>query len=603
MGEGDRRVSDQPAGPGDALPLDSQLRLDRVCRDFEAAWRGGRLPEIEAFLAELSPTERPAFVLELVLLDLEYRRVRRHPCRVEEYLARFPELDRAWLLDQWASETVTFDADSPEKSGDGNAANSPPLPATGIPSRPNAPPGMLAGEYELLEPIGRGGMGIVYKARQPRLNRLVAVKMILAGEHASEAALKRFRTEAEAAARLQHEGVVQVYDAGDDSGRPYFVMEYVDGGSLRDQLDGTPWPDHRAAQFTLRLAEIIQAAHDMRIVHRDLKPANILLAPRDQVKITDFGLAKLMDAGGTLTQSGDVMGTPSYMAPEQARGSREVLPTIDVYAIGAILYELLTGRPPFRGAMTTDTLLQVINDKPAPPRLLNSRVSGDLETICLKCLEKKPAERYPSAENLAEDLRRYLNNRPILARPPGWLDAVARSLGRRQWVARTIWGQLSLAMGVVGLTFQLAAQWMASTRQPKEVWWLSVSFLWLVVGYILVRFLRPRRHELTPAEHHLMSWFGLYLTGTVVLWVALGTPTDEHLLTTYYPAVAVLTGMGYFVQGSLYWGRFYLLGMAFFALAIVMRLAPDWAPLATGVLYGAGQGVVGWYLLRKKEEG
>jgi serine/threonine-protein kinase len=461
---------------------------------------------------------------------------------------------------------------------------------------------MLAGEYELLEPIGRGGMGVVYKARQPRLNRLVAVKMILAGEHASEAALKRFRTEAEAAARLRHDGVVQIYDAGDDAGRPYFVMEYVEGGSLKDRLDGTPWPCQRAAQFVLQLAEIIQAAHDKQIVHRDMKPGNILLTSLAQVKISDFGLAKLVDVAGTLTQSGEVLGTPSYMAPEQARGSREVLPTIDVYALGAVLYELLTGRPPFRGAVVTDTLLQVINDKPAPPRLLNSRVSRDLETICLKCLEKEPMERYPSAKDLAEDLRRFIKDQPILARPPGWLDAVARSLGHRQWVARNLWGQISLATGVVGLTFQVAAQWMAWTHQPKEVWWLSVGLLWLLVVYIVVRYLRPRRHELTLAEHRLISWFGLYLGGTVVLWIALGTPTDERLLTTFYPAVAVLTGVGYFVHGSLYWGRFYLLGLAFFALAIAMRFTPEWAPLEMGFLYGGGQAAAGWWLLREVEE-
>src|SRR5262249_7263063 len=328
---------------------------------------------------------------------------------------------------------------------------------------------------------------------------------ILAGEHASEAALKRFRTEAEAAARLRHEGVVQVYDAGDDGGRPYFVMEYVEGGSLRDRLDGTPWAGDRAAQFALHLAEIMQAAHDNQIVHRDLKPANILLAPRDRVMITDFGLAKLMDAGGTLTQSGDVLGTPSYMAPEQARGSKEVLPTIDIYAIGAILYELLTGRPPFRGAMTTDTLLQVINDKPAPPRLLNSRVRADLEIICLKCLEKQPAERYASATDLAEDLRRHINHQAILARPPGWLDTFARSLSHRQWVARTTWGKVALAMGLVGLSFHALAQVMVWSRQWKEVWWLTVGVFCLVVGYILVRYLRPRRHQLTPAEYHFIA--------------------------------------------------------------------------------------------------
>jgi serine/threonine-protein kinase len=184
-------------------------------------------------------------------------------------------------------------------------------------------------------------------------------------------------------------------------------MEYVEGGSLKDQLDGTPWPCRQAAQFVERLARIIHAAHEKGIIHRDLKPANVLMTPLNQVKITDFGLAKLVDASGTFTRTGELLGTPSYMAPEQARGkSKEVLPAIDVYALGAILYELLTGRPPFRGATATDTLLQVIGDKPAPPTMLNSRVGRDLETVCLKCLEKDSGERYSSAEALAEDLGR-----------------------------------------------------------------------------------------------------------------------------------------------------------------------------------------------------
>jgi serine/threonine protein kinase len=597
-------VTSHPHKLYDALPLEAKLRLDQVCRAFEAAWHGEPPPEIEPFLHGVPRNERMAFVQELVLLDLEYRRSAGFTCQVEEYSARFPELDRHWLLDAWAGETVEKKAGSPDASREGNAGKFWVSPESGTDASLDRFPvsGLVAEEYEILEPLGRGGMGVVYRARQSRLNRLVAVKVILAGEHASEASLKRFRIEAQAAARMQHDGFVQVYDAGEHAGRPYLVMEYVEGGSLKDRLDGTPWPCRQAAEFVARLATIMHAAHEKQILHRDLKPANILFTRSDQVKVTDFGLAKLVDAAGAFTQSGEVLGTPSYMAPEQARGQiKEALPAIDIYALGAILYELLTGRPPFRGTTATETLLQVIGDKPAPPSLLNSRVSRDLETVCLKCLEKEPGERYDSAAALAEDLGRYLDNRSILARPPGWTDALLRSLSHRQWVAPTTWGKISLVFGFVGLAFQLLVQWLVLTQQPKEVWWLTVGILWLLLGSTFAHYLGPRFRQLTPPEGHLLAWSGGNLLGTGVLWVALGTPTDEWLLTAFYPAVAVLLGVGYFVQASLFWGRFYLLGLAFFALAIVMQLTPRWAPLEVGLLYGLGHGFFGWYVLREPE--
>ncbi len=589
----------------ESLPVESQLRLDRACRDFEAAWHSGQRPEIEAFIQEVPLTEQLAFVQELVLLDIEYRRAGNCTRPAMDYLTRHPVLDRSWLLDAWNRGTDTQEAASPEASQGGHASSPLPLPEARKEIFPEgiALSGIVGDDYEILEQIGRGGMGVVYKARQSRLNRLVAIKVILAGEHASEESLKRFRIEAEAAARLQHDGFVQVYDAGEQAGRPYLVMEYVEGGSLEDRLEGTPWPCRQTAQIVERLARIVHAAHEKQIVHRDLKPANILLTRLDQVKITDFGLAKLADASGTFTQSGDVLGTPSYMAPEQARGKcKEALPAIDVYALGAILYDLLTGRPPFRGATPTDTLLQVIGDKPAPPSLLNSRVDRDLETVCLKCLEKEPGERYTSAKALAEDLGRYLDNCSILARPPGWTDALLQSFSHRKWVAPTTWGKISLVFGFVGLAFQLGAQWMVNTQQPKAVWWLSVGILWLLIGATFARALRLRRHELTSVEGHLMSWSSGNLLGTTVLWVSMGTPTDQRLLSMFYPAVAVLTGVGYFVQGSLFWGKFYLIGLAFFALAIVIPFIPQWAPLEVGLLYALVQGIGGWRLLREPKE-
>ena len=276
-------------------------------------------------------------------------------------------------------------------------------------------------EYEILAVLGHGGMGIVYKARHRSLNRLVALKMIRAGSLAKPEDLARFRVEAEAVAKLRHPNIIQIYDIGEHDGLPFVALELLEAGSLHDMLGGTPQTGERSAAIVATLARAVQAAHEAGIIHRDLKPSNVLFASEDTPKVTDFGLAKRLEESGQ-TQTGQVLGSPSYIPPEQAQGrSKEVGPTADVYALGAILYETLTGRPPFKGTTPVDTVMQVLHDEPVPPSRLSPQVPRDLETICLKCLAKEPHRRYPTARALAEDLDRYLANQPIRARrTPPW---------------------------------------------------------------------------------------------------------------------------------------------------------------------------------------
>ncbi len=273
------------------------------------------------------------------------------------------------------------------------------------------------GDYELLEEIARGGMGVVWKARQNSLNRTVAIKMIRAGALASAGEVQRFLREAEAAANLQHPNIVSIHEVGEHGGQHYFSMDYVEGRDLGALVQSGPLPAKLAARYVQVIADAIHFAHQRGILHRDLKPQNVLINDADQPRITDFGLAKLISDDSRLTQSGVVMGSPSYMPPEQAAGCHdEIGPHSDVYSIGAILYELLSGRAPFCGATAMATLREVLETEPAPLRRLNPDVPPDLETICLKCLEKSPAVRYPNARELADDLRRFLGGEPIHAR-------------------------------------------------------------------------------------------------------------------------------------------------------------------------------------------
>jgi serine/threonine-protein kinase len=380
-------------------------------------------------------------------------------CTPEEACRAYPELlpEVRKLLDQVRSVKAEVESVFPSKVESGVSFTA--IVRSAAKTLPTIP------GYEIEGIIGSGGMGVVYKARHIRLNRIVAIKMLLVGGYAGPRELERFKREAESIAALRHPNIVQIYDAGEHDGFPYFTMEFMAGGSLDQKLAGTPLSPNVAAEMAATLARAIQTAHDRGIVHRDLKPANVLLDVDSTLKITDFGLAGRLDAteGVAITLDGARLGTPSYMSPEQARGPASSpaahCPAVDIYGLGAILYELLTGRPPFRGESPAETERQVISDEPVPPAKLNPRTPRDLQTICLKCLQKASRDRYGTALELAEDLDRFLTGRPIHARPVGPMERTWR------WVRRNPTHAAAWGGGLAGLGAILgAALWMLSER-------------------------------------------------------------------------------------------------------------------------------------------
>jgi tRNA A-37 threonylcarbamoyl transferase component Bud32/ABC-type phosphate/phosphonate transport system substrate-binding protein len=308
------------------------------------------------------------------------------------------------------------------------------------------------GDFELLEEIGRGGMGVVYRARQQRLDRLVAVKLLLCGPHTRTELARRFRAEALAAGALHHPNIVAIHEVGEHEGRPFYAMELVEGHNLMERARNNPLPPALAADYVQTIARAVQYAHECGIIHRDLKPSNVLIDARDKPRLTDFGLAKRLGQDSEITQSGQVLGSPGFMAPEQAAGNRAAVgPWSDVYGLGAILFYLLTGRPPFQGKSMAETLQQVANSDPVSPQQLNPEVPRDLATICLKCLAKEPARRYRTAEELAEDLAAFRRDEPIRARPASWQERAWRWC-RRNPAAAGLMATLLVALGtLIGL--------------------------------------------------------------------------------------------------------------------------------------------------------
>jgi eukaryotic-like serine/threonine-protein kinase len=526
----------------------------------------------------------------------------RHPEVAEELATFFENHDRLVVLaDRWCSET-TGDLQPRNRRGSDSGRSSDSVTLS-MPSHredvsPNAPPVAefpgpslrSLGDYELLEEIGRGGMGIVYRAHQISLNRTVAIKMIRSGELADEDSIRRFQAEAAATACLKHPHIVGIHEVGQWAGQYYFSMEYVSGVSLADLCRRGPLPPKQAARYVQQIAAAMDAAHRSGVLHRDLKPSNVLVDDRDQARVTDFGLAKRIETDQKLTLTGQIVGTPPYMAPEQASGATDrVGPLSDVYSIGAVLYELLTGRPPFKGRTPLDTLAQVCERDPKLPRQLNPNTPRELEMICLKCLEKNPQDRYASAKNLADDLERYLNGDSISITGRHLLDRLVRALERSHHdVEFRTWARMLFHFAWIVPTANLLA-FLLLRAGPDSVTALVVLRFaeFVAMGWVFWRYWKdwfPPQGK--PARQLWALWLG-YVTGSIVLLLV------EHLLhdplpqESLYPKLAILGSLGFIMMGSSYWGYCYVIGAGFLLLALLMPLNLAWAPLMFGLGWGA----------------
>ena len=523
--------------------------------------------------------------LAALLADLMERQRQGELIDVEAHVAGHPDLDNE-LRTLWATAQFAAAFAKPSKP-----ERQSPAFATALP-----PPASF-GDYEILGELGRGGMGVVYKARQKSLNRLVAIKMMRDARLAAESDRARFRAEASAAAKLKHPNIITVYEVGEWDDQPFFVMEYIEGDSLSQRLAAQgPLPAREAARLVAEVARAVQHAHEQGILHRDLKPANIILsegaAPHTLGQlvptVTDFGLAKQISVGtgniaNVRTQTGAIIGTPSYMAPEQATGRKDLTAATDIWSLGIVLYELLTGRPPFQAANPVDTLLLVIEQEPVPPRWFDPAIDRDLEMICLKCLQKPPQLRYANATELSSDLNAYLAGESVSLQSSGLRYFLSRML-RETHHAEVLenWGVLwmwhSLAIFVLCLLTQVLAWSGVRDHVTYLILWSVGLITW---GSILWR-LRQRAGPVLFVERQIAhAWVaGVCASiGMFIIEVLIGLPV---LLLS--PAIAIAAGMVFVFKAGIVSGRFYLTAGSLFATAAIMPLVPSIGILLFGVV-------------------
>lgn len=527
---------------------------------------------------EPQPTTEHDERLALLLTEIADRAQRGEKVELETYCRRQPDL-AADLRQLWGAVLVADAAASASIHKTLPPSNDSSVSLLALPCR--------FGDFQLVEELGRGGMGVVYRAQQTSLNREVAVKMVLRGQLASRADLDRFRVEAEAAARLDHPGIVPVYEVGDVEGRPYFCMKLIDGWTLAERLADGPLPAREAARILAEVAHAIHFAHERGLLHRDLKPSNILLDRFGHAHVTDFGLAKQIADVGSLTRTGAVLGTPAYMAPEQAAGARgQVGPHSDVYSLGVILYHMLTGRPPFQAASPVDTVLMVLEQDPVPPRMLNPKADRDLEMIALRCLQKPTDLRYATAALLANDLEAYLNDEHISARTgrftqimSWWLRETHHAAVLENWGLLWMWHSLAL---IIACSLTNALYLMGETnRWYYFLLWTAGLGTWAAVFWALRRRMGPVTFvERQVAHIWAASMIGIAMLFPLEWW--LGLP-----VLTLSPMLGIINGMVFVVKAGILSGAFYVQAIVLFATAVVMAILPDYAHFIFGLVAAA----------------
>jgi eukaryotic-like serine/threonine-protein kinase len=556
------------------LPRDD--RLAALLADLAEQQRRGKTPDVEAA-------------------------ARNHPDLADE-------LRSLWATAQFAAAFAPARADTPT------------LPHT--PAEPAPPPDSF-GDYEILSELGRGGMGVVYKARQKSLDRVVAIKMMREARLSSDSDRGRFLAEAESVAKLKHPNIVTVFDVSHQNGLPYIVMEYVEGRNLAQRLAEGPLPPREAARLVADVARAVHHAHERGILHRDLKPANILISSEfrvpgsesghskletrnSELKVTDFGLAKPLTGPPVRhwrTQTGAIVGTPGYMAPEQAASRKDLTPATDVYALGAILYECLTGRPPFQATDAFHALMMVVEQEPVSPRLLVSGLDRDLEMICLKCLQKPPELRYASAAELAADLEAYLAGDTVSNQPSGLGYFLSRMLRETHHVGvLENWGGLWILHSFATFVLCLATQIMAWCGVRDHTAYLVLWTVGLITwGAVLWR-LRRAAGPVLFVERQIAHAWAAGVCASIAMFVIERLMGFEVL--TLSPALAVAAGMVFVFKAGILSGRFYVTAAVMFLTAAIMPLVPKFSLLLFGLATAASFLVPGikYYRLRRRSE-
>lgn len=526
-----------------------------------------------------SPDEQQEVELAQLISELVDRLQAGEALALEQVCAEHPnhgrEITQLWgalmVTEAVAREVCDSSEDSPQKPASLLVSNLP----------------FSIGDYELLEVIGRGGMGVVYRARQLSLNRVVAVKMIHENRPSSEENRKRFFAEAEATARLTHPGIVSVYEVSEFDGHPFFSMQFVSGETLSERLKQGPVPQRSAAQIMAEVCRAIDYAHQQGVLHRDIKPSNIMLDSLNQVRVTDFGLAKFANSSDNLTRSGAVLGTPSYMSPEQASGRASQLgPRSDIYSLGAVLYHLLTGRPPFIAESPLQLALQVLEHDPPPPRMLEPSIDRDLEMIVQHCIQKPPDLRYANAGEMANDLESFLRDEPVKARS-GQLGQVVARWFRETHHAAVLenWGMLWMWHSLVLLIVSSATEAMHWSGVTSR---LSYAGLWVVgLGAWAFVFwaLRHRMGPVTFVERQIA-----HVWGASLLAIAALTPLEWLMALeplTLSPILGIVSAMMFFIKAGILAGWFYIQSMCLLVTSLLMAIFPQFAHLIFGLVSAA----------------